>query len=263
MNALICLPCASQSLALYEMLCQYNTFDKVERVAHHHQLARSQEQWRNTVVFCLAKTDIPTDQSVIWVAIGENNSDALQAYEKNAAGFLCSPFSRQQIEKLDSVLIAKIAREKRHQQYQSMLQGLCKQYGVAKSAVLSMLRQRYLQHTNDSMMSIKSDDGWLCLNPNEIKWIEAAGDYMCIQTVSQNIVARTTMCNLIAKLQNEDFLRCSRSTVVNTRFLECTETRGNRLHAVMSDGVTFRVSQKYLNLHWLAPSAVNSLRVQE
>jgi len=258
MNALICLPCASQSLALYELLCQSSTYDKVELVAHHHQPGKNQEQWRESVVFCLATTVMPIDVSVIWVAIGDNNSDALKAYEQNAAGFLCYPFSPQQIEKLDTLLTAKISLEKRQQQYQSMLQGLCKQYGVAKSAVLSMLKQRYLQHTQDSMMSIKSDDGWFCLNLNEIKWIEAAGDYMCIQTVSQNIVARTTLCDLVAKLKSADFVRCSRSTVVNTRFLKCTEIRGNRVHAVMSDGVTFRVSQKYLNLHWLAPSTVNT-----
>lgn len=258
MKALICLPCASQSMALYEMLCQSSTYDEVELVASHHQLGKCQEQWRETVVFCLATTVMPTIKPAMWVAIGDNNSDALKAYAQNAAGFLCYPFSPQQIEKLDTVLVAKMALQKRQKQYQSMLQGLCNQYGVAKSAILSMLKQRYLQQTKDSMMSIKSDDGWLCLHPNEIKWIEAAGDYMCIQTVSQNIVTRTTLCDLVAKLESADFLRCSRSTVVNTRFLQCTEMRGNRVHAVMSDGVTFRVSQKYLNLHWLAPSSTNS-----
>ena len=258
MNALICLPCASQSMALYKMLCQYNTYDKVEQVATPHEIPSCHEQERETVVFCMSNTTMPTTQRAIWVAIGCNNSDALKAYEQNAIGFLCYPFSAQQLAKLDSLLVAKIALEKRQQQYQHMLQGLCKQYGLAKPAVLSMLKQRYLQHADDDLMSIKSDDGWLCLHPNDIKWIEAAGDYMCIQTVSQNIVARTTLCDLIARLKSTDFLRCSRSVVVNTRFLKETQTKGNRVHAVMTDGITFRVSQKYLNLHWQTPPNVTN-----
>ena len=50
---------------------------------------------------------------------------------------------------------------------------------------------------------------------HSIRWIDAAGDYMCIHTDSETFVLRATMRELEGRLDPRQFPRVHRSTLVN------------------------------------------------
>jgi two-component system LytT family response regulator len=90
------------------------------------------------------------------------------------------------------------------------------------------------------------DGGHTYLLPHEdIDWIDAAGDYMCVHATGKVHILRSTMKDLEAKL-SQDFVRVHRSTIVNVRKVRAVDTlpKGEcLLH--LDDDVKVRVSRNY------------------
>ena len=90
------------------------------------------------------------------------------------------------------------------------------------------------------------DGGHTYLLPHEdIEWIDAAGDYMCVHADGKVHILRSTMKDLESKL-SPDFVRIHRSTIVNLRRVRAVDTlpKGEcLLH--LDEEVTVRVSRNY------------------
>ncbi len=81
---------------------------------------------------------------------------------------------------------------------------------------------------------------------DDIDWIDAAGDYMCIHATGETHIMRSTLVDLLKKLDEEQFVRIHRSTVVNISRVVSTslsQKRGSLVH--LSDGQTLKVSRNY------------------
>jgi two-component system LytT family response regulator len=50
-----------------------------------------------------------------------------------------------------------------------------------------------------------------------VRWVDAAGDYMCIHTDGETFVLRATMRDLESRLDPRHFPRVHRSTLVNAK----------------------------------------------
>lgn len=84
------------------------------------------------------------------------------------------------------------------------------------------------------------------INPVEIEWVDAAGDYMCIHVGSETVVARSTMKALEAQLSHRDFARVHRSTLVNVLKVHGIENLGKGdciLH--LESGARIKASRNY------------------
>lgn len=81
---------------------------------------------------------------------------------------------------------------------------------------------------------------------NEITWVEAAGDYMCIHSGSKVHVMRSTMKQLEAKLNPMIFQRIHRSTIVNLDCIEkvCSHINGEYF-LILKDGSRIKMSRSY------------------
>ena len=79
----------------------------------------------------------------------------------------------------------------------------------------------------------------------DIDWIDAAGDYMCVHAEGNVHILRSTMKDLEAKL-SADFVRIHRSTIVNMRKIRAVDTlpKGECL-LQLDNEVTVRVSRNY------------------
>jgi two-component system LytT family response regulator len=49
----------------------------------------------------------------------------------------------------------------------------------------------------------------------DIDWVDAAGDYMCLHVKGETLILRSTLKQLIQRLDPEQFKRIHRSTIVN------------------------------------------------
>ena len=91
------------------------------------------------------------------------------------------------------------------------------------------------------------DSGMVKVVPFEdIDWVDAAGDYMCVHALGETHIVRSTLRELLQKLDDKMFIRIHRSTVVNIeRVVTVTRLQkgGSLLH--LADGNSLRVSRNY------------------
>ena len=80
----------------------------------------------------------------------------------------------------------------------------------------------------------------------DIDWIDAAGDYMCVHVGAVTHVMRSTMKDLVGKLPPSMFARIHRSTMVNVKKVIGLESlpRGESL-LLLSNDVTLKVSRNF------------------
>ncbi|MDA8885775.1 LytTR family DNA-binding domain-containing protein [Porticoccaceae bacterium] len=81
---------------------------------------------------------------------------------------------------------------------------------------------------------------------DDIDWVDAAGDYMCVHAAGETHVIRSTLRELKAKLDDKLFVQIHRSTIVNVeRVVSVTPLQkgGSLLH--LSDGGSLKVSRNY------------------
>jgi two-component system LytT family response regulator len=84
------------------------------------------------------------------------------------------------------------------------------------------------------------------ISHDEIDWIDAAGDYMCIHVGSRTLVARMTMDSLEQQLDQNDFVRIHRSTIVNaSRIIGLSSVGNGDLSLKMEGGGQLRASRRY------------------
>jgi len=102
---------------------------------------------------------------------------------------------------------------------------------------------------SDGMKSklLVRDSGVVKLIPFEdIDWVDAAGDYMCVHAAGETHVIRSTLRELMTKLDDKRFARIHRSTIVNIeRVVSITPLQkgGSLLH--LNEGATLKVSRNY------------------
>src|SRR4051812_32157044 len=72
------------------------------------------------------------------------------------------------------------------------------------------------------------------VSPDEVEWIEADGNYAVLHVAGRNHLLRATMSALEAKLP-PTFLRASRSSILNLRFVKEIQSAGGSHFAIMQD----------------------------
>jgi DNA-binding LytR/AlgR family response regulator len=250
MISLIFLQSASQQESLCKILKQLNVFSHVfgaESVGHCLALA---EKYPQSVGFYSVSKSSRNLATKYWLAVGENDEEALLAFSHNASGFVTLPIDENQLLRAIDYVKNKYHFFERDFQFNLMVKGLCEQHGVSEPALLATLRRQLSKCARPNIVGIRADDGWCCLDPSDIKWIEAAGDYMCIYTLSESYVVRTTLCELLKRLGERHFKRCNRSVAVNAKYVAHVEQRLNQQRVVMQGGETFKITHKYFYQFW-------------
>ncbi len=108
------------------------------------------------------------------------------------------------------------------------------------------LSKRVKARTNDT--TIRVDDGkqthWL--KPSDILSVEAAGNYVCIHHDSTQIIVRGTIKEFQGRLDDDAFLRVSRSNLVNlSAVIACRRAGRNRLELELNNGATISIGPTY------------------
>jgi DNA-binding LytR/AlgR family response regulator len=250
MISLVFLQSASEQDSLCKLLKRQNMFSHVfgaESVDHCLALA---EKYPQSIGFYSVSKSYVSLTSKYWLAVGKNDEEALLAFSHNASGFVTLPIDENQLLRAIDYVKNKYHFFERNFQFNAMVKGLCEQHGVSKPALLATLRQQLSKSAKPNIVAIRADDGWCCLDPADIKWIEAAGDYMCIYTLSESYVVRITLCELLKRLGERHFKRCNRSVAVNAKYVAHLEQRLNQQRVVMQGGETFKITYKYFYQFW-------------
>lgn len=95
-------------------------------------------------------------------------------------------------------------------------------------------------------LAIKDHDSTILVAIEDIDWIDAAGDYMCIHVGGQTHILRSTLKSLMSRLDTECFKRIHRSTVVNlSRIVKATPLQKGEFMLDLDCGEKLKVSRNY------------------
>ncbi len=80
----------------------------------------------------------------------------------------------------------------------------------------------------------------------EIEWVEAAGDYMCVHANNENYILRSTLKELEMQLNPAVFQRIHRSTIINVKQVSEMKSHSNgESFITLNSGAQFKVSRGY------------------
>lgn len=100
--------------------------------------------------------------------------------------------------------------------------------------------------TDSRKLAIKDGDSTVLVAIDEIDWIDAAGDYMCVHARGETHIMRSTLKHLMSRLDPEKFKRIHRSTVVNLeRITRATPLQKGEYMLDIDCGEQLKVSRNY------------------
>ena len=99
--------------------------------------------------------------------------------------------------------------------------------------LLAMLKEQAARPAFAQRLAVKSPDRTVFVKVEQLDWAEAAGNYVVLHTGKETHVMRETMMALEARLDPAQFLRVSRSALVNTDRIKELQPAFNGEHVVL------------------------------
>jgi two-component system LytT family response regulator len=158
---------------------------------------------------------------------------ALRAFEVNAVDYLLKPFDRARFEKALARALGEVARRRAE--------------GIgADRQLLALVAELRAQRQYSARFVVRSSDGVAFVRPEEIDWIDAAGNYVRLHAGGAVHLLRETMKNVEARLDPDSFVRVHRSAIINIERVRKLEPY---LHGefivTMKDGTTLTSSRTH------------------
>ena len=98
----------------------------------------------------------------------------------------------------------------------------------------------------DRKIAIKDHDSTVLIEIDDIDWVDAAGDYMCVHVKGETLVMRSTLKSLMSRLDGDKFKRIHRSTVVNLeRIIKATPLHKGEYILELDCDQQLKVSRNY------------------
>lgn len=160
---------------------------------------------------------IPAQQMPLVVFVTAYDQYALHAFEANAVDYLLKPVDdsrlHQALFRVRETLDRREASAHRAKLL-GLLGALSGRPALSLDEALRAEGARAL-HDPDAPLAIRDGARTLRLPPASIRWVDAAGDYLCIHTDHDTHVLRATLGQLEKRLEPTHFPRIHRSTMVN------------------------------------------------
>ena len=168
---------------------------------------------------------------------------ALDAFDLHAVDYLLKPLDPERVARA----VKRAVDRSQGNQNQS--------HKVPLIGAIGAIAQRVTLETpidEPASESIKNkllvrDSGVVKVIPfDDIDWVDAAGDYMCVHALGETHIIRITLGELMGKLDDKLFVRIHRSTIVNVqRVVSITPLPKGGSLLELSAGETLKVSRNY------------------
>jgi two-component system LytT family response regulator len=235
-------------------------FDVVAQCPSAHHALEAIEQFQPDIAFVdiempgltglelaeqLSKSTTPVPKVVFVTAFRDF---ALNAFEFQAFDYLLKPFSDDRLASCLSKLVDSFFDSDvviRHQKLDDLLSrktgnsidGFIRNLEVSSGGSMSELQRT---------VSMKSGSEWIRVRLDDISWIEAAGDYMCVHTLEGTHIIRKTLKQFEQELDPNLFPRVNRSAMINlSKLTRLTPNSNGEYLALLSSGDSVKVSRKY------------------
>lgn len=144
---------------------------------------------------------------------------ALQAFEVHAVDYLLKPVDDERLQECITNVRAKINSDRQSDNQTKLVELMAQLTGEDKETILKNLAdgEELPVKNYNSFISIKDVGETTRLPVNDVVWIDAAGDYMCVHcSDGETHILRKTMKQLEQELDPKRFVRVHRSVIVNS-----------------------------------------------
>lgn len=178
--------------------------------------------------------EVEADDMPIIIFVTAYDEYALKAFKVHALDYLMKPFKKERF---------KEALDRAKQDIAQRLQPPLDQ------KIKKLLK--YVEEDSDSLprILVKSSERYFFLKTNQIDWIEAAGNYVCIHAAGKKHLIRETMTNIEQKLDSDTFFRIHRSAIVNVdKIKELEKWFHGDYKVILENGEKLTMSRNYKQL---------------
>ncbi|MFT4823977.1 MAG: two-component system LytT family response regulator [Halioglobus sp.] len=152
---------------------------------------------------------------------------AIDAFKVHAIDYVLKPIDDDRLHEAVERAVAHHQQEASSASKNKLIEMLMSMTGASASDVEQMANDSTAVNNWPERISIKDGNDIAFIRVSDIHWIDAAGDYMCIQSGGKTHIMRITMKELQALLDPSKFLRIHRSTIVNASHIVAAQTLNN------------------------------------
>lgn len=162
--------------------------------------------------------EIPASAMPLVVFVTAYDHFALRAFEASAVDYLLKPVDddrlRQALERVRQTRAQRASGD-----HCAQLLRLLGELGGRGPLTLdeALAGDALPAHRPDHRLIVREGGRIVRVDPDRLRWIDAAGDYMCLHTDEETLVLRATMAEMERRLDPRRFARIHRSTLVNLR----------------------------------------------
>jgi two-component system, LytTR family, response regulator len=164
---------------------------------------------------------------------------AVRAFEANALDYLLKPFSDERYE----ATMARVRSRLEERSFSAIGMELARL--IAPNAPVTQVPQPWLDR-----LVVKAAGATRFLRVNDIEWIEAAGVYVNLHLLRSagggEVLYRSPLADLAARLDPARFIRVHRSTIVNLDAIQQLEPISHgEFDVLLKSGARARISRSY------------------
>jgi two-component system LytT family response regulator len=168
---------------------------------------------------------------------------AIDAFDVNAVDYLLKPIDDQRLGEALQKVRARLGRRRARAQQDLLLRLLGELTG---EPVSDMEHLEQLPGRNLPKLAIKDGGHTTWIRQEDIEWVDAAGDYMCVHALGETHIMRKTMKALERELTADFLQRIHRSTIVNVRCVREMQSHINgEYFLTLESGHTVKLSRTY------------------
>jgi two-component system, LytTR family, response regulator len=188
--------------------------------------------------------DVEPPLFVFVTAYGEH---ALRAFDAQAVDYLMKPVDEDRLAATMDRVRQRLTEKRSAEETERLKEALAEHAPeAAEEFAEAGAPEGHAPDRYEKMINIKDQGQIFRVDVDTIERIDAAGDYMCIQTGDNTLILRETMKDLEKRLDPRRFQRVHRSTIVNLDLVRQVKPHTNgECFLVLDSGAQVKVSRSY------------------
>jgi len=160
------------------------------------------------------------------------DAHALKAFEVHAMDYLLKPIDRERFRQT-------LAWVREHPHV----------VGSEDGRLKSLISELTPAQPKSDRFMVKTGERWILVKTSDLQWVQAEEDYVRLRVEGASYLLRHTMSWMLSRLEQTQFKRIHRSTIVNLDFVKELQpwSKGDAL-VIMRDGTRLTLSRSYRNV---------------
>ena len=182
----------------------------------------------------------------LFVFVTAYTEHAMRAFEAQAVDYLEKPVAEERLAATLDRVRQRLAEKRGAEEAERLKEALAEHAPQAAEELADAAPEGPASNRFERMINIRDQGQIFRVDVDTIERIDAAGDYMCIQTGDNTLILRETMKDLEKRLDPRRFQRVHRSTIVNLDLVKQVKPHTNgECFLVLDSGAQVKVSRSY------------------